>query len=78
MDFKKISINQCQELAKRIGFNSTEFDLVGPAGRLKCVWFDAYFGIFEVEKGYGFMMASQIQLANDIHCENIRVKEDIK
>jgi len=69
-----ININQCQELAKRIGFDCTEFDLVGPTGRIKCKWLDSYLGIFEVGKEYGFMMASQIQFADDIHCENIRVK----
>lgn len=71
---ERISILQCQELAKKIGFNTTTFDLVGPTGKLKCKWIDAYYGIFEViEPGQiknGFI-AKEIMFVPDIYCDNV-------
>lgn len=68
----RMSILQCQEAAKELGFDSAEFDLCGPKGRLKCKWLDAYFGFFQVEGAGGFNTASQFQFAPDVWCENLR------
>jgi hypothetical protein len=72
----KLNILQCQEFAKDSGFNSIEFDLCGPSGKLKCRWLDAYFGVFEViEKGKesdGFLSVQQFKYNTDIWCEIIK------
>lgn len=72
----KLNILQCQELAKDIGFDKTTFDLVGPNGRLKCKWLDAYFGFFQIEGEEGFVMANEFKYSSDVHCENVMVKDE--
>lgn len=52
----KVNILQCQKLAEDYGYNSMTFDLVGPLGRKKAKWVDAYFGIFEIEGSEGINM----------------------
>ena len=66
-----MDIYRCQAKAKDIGFDSATFDLVGPSGRLKCKWLDAYFGMFEVEGEEGFITVNQIADADDVYCENL-------
>lgn len=58
-------------VGKKIGFNSTTFDLVRPNGRLKAKWIDAYLGLFEIDGQESFTMANQFQFSPDIYCENI-------
>ena len=68
----RLTINQCQEIAKNIGFNSATFDLHGPKGKLPCVWVDAYMGLFSAteDKVQHLMMVSQV-IFSDAWCENI-------
>ena len=75
----RLSILQCEELAKEIGFDKMTFDLVGPNGRLKCKWLDAYFGMFMViepgQESEGFIMSRQIMFTPDLYCENAMLEE---
>ena len=71
MGLDKLNINQCQELAKEFGYDSATFELVGPKGRLKTKWLDAYFGFFQIEGQDGFNTVSQFQFAPDLYCENL-------
>lgn len=73
---EKMSILQCQELAKKIGYDSATFDLCGPNGRLHCNWRDAYMGIFQIKNDQKtYIMVSQIQLLMPvIWCENLMSK----
>ena len=68
----RLTINQCQEIAKNIGFSSATFDLCGPKGKLPCVWVDAYMGLFSAteDKGKRLMMVSQVMFS-DAWCENL-------
>lgn len=68
----KMSILQCQNLAKDIGYDSATFDLVGPKGRFECSWLDAYFGLFSIKGRNGVVAVSSLQYATDLHCENLR------
>ena len=67
---EKMSILQCQQLAKMAGYNSCTFDLVGPKARVQCEWIDAYMGIFRIENE-GLFLVADIQFATDVHCENL-------
>lgn len=73
---EKISVQQCQTIAKKIGFDSTTFDLCGPNGKKQCKWLDAYFGFFEEigKEKSGFMTVGQIEFT-DLWCENVRCGE---
>jgi hypothetical protein len=73
----KLSILQCQELAKDVGYDSATFDLVGPNGVLKAKWLDAYFGLFEIqgEGSDGFLTVQQFQYIPDIYCINLMPKD---
>lgn len=71
----RMNILQCQEAAKQLGFDSAEFYLCGPRGRVKCKWLDAYFGMFMVDGATGFNMASQFQFAPDVWCEGLGAPE---
>jgi hypothetical protein len=70
----KMTIQQCQLVAKRLGFDTTTFDLCGPKGKLKAKWLDAHLGMFQTEDSKGFMMVNQWALAPDVWCENVMVK----
>lgn len=70
---KKLTINQCQELAKDVGYDKATFDLVGPKGRKPCKWLDAYMGMFQIDGDKGFVMVHQLQFVSDLWCENLRV-----
>lgn len=71
LGLERCTIGQCREIAKRIGFNSTTFDLCGPKGKLPCRWLDAYMGLFQRVGEKSFMRASDIEFANDVWCENV-------
>ena len=62
----KYTINQCERIAKKNGFNSLAFVLHGPAGEKKCKWIDAYMGIFEIEGLKGLVMTRQVEMMNDV------------
>jgi hypothetical protein len=68
---EKLNILQCQKLAMDIGFDSCEFDLCGPKGRLRCQWLDAYFGMFCIKGESNFIMVRQFQYQPDVWCENV-------
>lgn len=70
----KLTINQCQEMAKDLGDGAT-FDLCGPKGRKPCRWLDPYMGLFIIDDAKGFTMVSQIQFAADLWCENIMPRD---
>jgi hypothetical protein len=76
----RLSILQCEELAKEIGFDKMSFDLVGPKGKLKCKWLDAYFGMFKIiepgKESDRFMMSRDLMYAPGIYCENAMIEED--
>jgi len=72
---KKMNILQCQELAKKIGFDSATFDLCGPKGSVPCQWLDAYMGMFTtIADREHFMMTSQFQFNSDVWCINLMPK----
>lgn len=71
LGLEKMNILQCQEAAQDIGFDSATFDLVGPKGRIKAKWRDAYMGIFQLDGSDGFVMVRQFQFIPDIYCENL-------
>lgn len=72
VELQKLSILQCKELAKKIGFDSATFDLCSLKGKIPCKWLDAYFGMFATQDNPDhFIMASQIQFNNDVWCENL-------
>ena len=78
LGIEKMSISQCQELAKKIGFDSATFDLVGPEGKMKARWVDAYLGFFILEENGALMMVSDILFVPDLYCENLVPKWDGK
>lgn len=71
----KMNIHQCQEIAKRGGYDKMKFDLVGPKGRKSCKWLDAYMGLFTMEGSDGFLMVRDFEFAHDIWCENVMPPE---
>lgn len=75
MGLEKVSILQCEKIAKDRGFDSMTFEIVGPTGRLSCKWLDAYMGLFQIVGEEGFLMTKQFQYAPDIYCENLQVEK---
>ena len=69
----KLSINQCESIAKKMGFDHMTFDLCGPKGKRKAKWLDAYMGLFQVEGSDGFMMTRQLEFQPDVWCENLQM-----
>ena len=78
LGIEKMSILQCQELAKKIGFNSATFDLVGPKGKTKAKWVDAYLGLFMLTNKDVLMMVKDIMFVPDLYCENVMLGEERK
>ena len=78
LGLEKMTILQCQELAKKIGFDSATFNLCGPKASIPCRWLDAYLGFFTVrdDEGGGFMMASDFQFNNDVWCTDLNPSGD--
>lgn len=69
-----MDIYACARLAQKDGYDKATFDLVGPNGRLKCRWVDAYFGMFIPEGQDGFLMENQVP--EGFYCENFNAKGD--
>jgi hypothetical protein len=72
MDLKlreKASINDCRRLAEQSACDGAYFDLVGPTGRIRAKWLDAYMGLLRIEGESGFCKASDFDRP-DIYCEN--------
>ena len=69
---EKLSIQQCESLVKKLGFDKATFDLCGPKGKLKAKWLDAYMGIFQIEGQEGFSMTRQFEFHPDVWCENLQ------
>jgi hypothetical protein len=58
-----ISIHQCQRKAEEIGYNSSRFLALFPAGPEVCRWLDAYVGLLIVDEDGmrdGFVTVSQL------------------
>ncbi len=69
MGIEKLNILQCQEIAKKMGFNSLKFTLHGPSGSLECRWLDAYMGLFISEEHEGKMFGvKDFQFVSDLWC----------
>jgi hypothetical protein len=75
---EKLSILECEAVAKDLSLaNKMTFDLVGPTGRYRCRWLDAYIGTFEIIEGKNKKMigkalhTKQVQYAADVHVENV-------
>ena len=71
----KVSILQCEELAKTFGYNSMEFDLCGPEGMEGAKWLDAYMGLFQLDGLDGFSVTRQFAFVENLWCENLRVPD---
>lgn len=72
LGLERVSILQCQELAKDLGYDSTLFELHGPSGFKNCKWMDAYFGVFQIVGSNGFLMVSDFQFVPDVWCKNLK------
>lgn len=69
----RASINDCERLACQCdASDSATFEIVGPTGRIKAKWLDAYMGILRVEGEDGFCMTRDFDRP-DIHCENFAI-----
>lgn len=60
---ERISIQQCELLAKKLDHDGATFDLVGPLGRKSCKWLDAYMGLFQIDEMPGFLMTNDPRIA---------------
>lgn len=73
----KMSILQCQELAKDVGFASATFNLCGPKGSIPCRWLDAYFGIFVTQDNPDkFMMVNEFKFNTDVWCTDLMPRKE--
>lgn len=70
-----MSLVECEDRAKDEGFDTATFEVVGPNGRMKAKWLDAYMGLFTVEGQTGFMTVNEAKhtfKAMGLHCENFQ------
>lgn len=73
---KNASIYDCMEAAKDNDlYDSGVFDLVGPQGRKKARWLDAYFGMFMLDGSDSFLLVRDVAHMN-VWCENLRSAEE--
>jgi hypothetical protein len=73
---ERMTIDECQAKAKASGaFDRAEFDFVGPGGRTKAAWLDAYLGAFVLDGAIGFSMVEDVKAFPNIYCENFRIPE---
>ena len=81
---EKMTIHQCEALAKEIGFDGATFDICGPRGCRKAKWLDAHFGFFEIEGQQGYVRTEQLAFTQGLWCQNLMppndmsLREDIK
>jgi len=73
-NFEPISIVECERLAQDVGYDSTEFYLVGPFGIKQAKWLDAYFGFLTFDGLGDGKMASTQSIAElpNIVCLNVQ------
>jgi len=75
---EKMNILQCEEFAKKSGqYNSMEFFLCGPKGKLKAKWLDAYYGFFQIEGQDGFLRAQEFAFNPTVWCEIGEIMEQL-
>lgn len=67
----KMTLHQCESLAKDVGFDGATFEFCGPLGCKKAKWVDAYFGLFEIEGQEGVLMTKQLEFAQGLWCQNL-------
>ena len=75
MDNERMSLVECEDRAKDEGFDSATFEIVGPGGRMKAKWLDAYMGLFQIEGRDGFITTSDAKQqfrVLGLHCENFQ------
>ena len=78
---EQMSLVECEDRAKDEGFDSATFEVVGPNGRVKAKWLDAYMGIFTVEGKDGFLMVGDAKhtfRTLGLHCENFQTHPYLK
>lgn len=71
-----MTLHQCQNKAKDIGFNSSVFEASFPAGKYTCAWVDAYFGFFSIDVPGRDGIVTVTEVGRDfphLECENLRV-----
>lgn len=68
-----MDIWRCQKIAEKDGYDSAEFWADFPAGRKRCKWLDAYFGMLTIpDAGDGFIMVKDIdEMFPNLNCEPI-------
>lgn len=66
----RMSLYECERLARDGGYNSATFDLCGANGRLPCKWLDAYMGLFTIDGQDGFAMTRDFP-SHLVWCENL-------
>ena len=73
-----MNLHQCEKWAQDSGFDKAEFYADFPAGRQKCRWLDAYFGMFEVPGvAEGFLMVKDVdEVFPNLVCEPIKKEND--
>lgn len=73
-----MNIYQCQNWAKKNGFDSAAFTAIFPAGEKRCQWVDAYFGFFTVDGlGDGFITVETIdEMFPDLVCTPITTEKE--
>lgn len=75
LGIEKMNILQCQNLAKKIGFDSMTFNLCGPKGQIPCIWLDAYMGMFATKDDPDhFLMVNQFQFNPNVWCSDLKPK----
>ena len=67
MGYQIVELEECEEIAKKVGYDSMEFFLVGSKHDVKCKWLDAYFGMFRPD-GEKKFLSSRAFVAVDIFC----------
>lgn len=72
-----MTLEQCEALAKDVGFNSMRFVAFFPVGAKDCTWLDAYFGLFKVDElGDGFLTVRDTSdMFPDLMCAPIAMSE---
>jgi len=78
----RMTIKHCQNLAKKLGFDSATFLLCGPKDKLQAKWLDAYYGLFEltdpkVTKDNGFLAVQDFEDDPDVWCEDLKSAETV-
>jgi hypothetical protein len=74
-----MNLHQCQAWAETNGFDSAEFYADFPAGKMKCKWLDAYYGMFSIPNVIddGFLMVKDIDKEYpDLVCEPIKKEKE--